>query len=74
MKSYDKHMHLKKKKEYEAFLVAVLKDLPANEDDTGSIPGPGRSTSHGATKAAYATITEHSCPRAHVLQPEEPEQ
>ena len=54
--------------------MAVLKDLPANEDDTGSIPGPGRSTSHGATKAAYATITERSCPRAHVLQPEEPEQ
>ena len=29
---------------------AVVKNPPANAGDTGSSPGPARSTCHGATK------------------------
>ena len=29
---------------------AAVKNPPANAGDTGSSPGPGRSTCHGATK------------------------
>ena len=31
----------------------VIKNLPANAGDMGSIPGPGRLHNHGANKPVY---------------------
>ena len=31
----------------------VVKNLPCNEGDTDSIPGPGRSLCHGVTESAH---------------------
>ena len=62
---------------------AAVKNLPANAGDTGSIPGPGRSTSCGTTKpvrhnywACALEPVRHNyrarAPRARALQQEKP--
>ena len=41
---------------------SVVKSLPANAGDTGSIPDPGRSHVLGGNICPYATTTEATCP------------
>ena len=57
---------------------SVVKNLPANAGDTGSIPSLGRSHMPLATKRRapqpLITITEAHGPRAHALQQEKPPQ
>ena len=40
---------------------SVVKSLPANAGDTGSIPDPGRSHMPGGNICPYATTTEPTC-------------
>ena len=60
---------------------AVIKNLPANEEDTGSIPGQGRSHMPWSNWARApqllslcSTTTEARAPRAHAPQQEKPPQ
>ena len=58
----------------------VVRNLPANAGDTGSIPVPGRFTCHGTTKHVHpnygAAVLQllKSTPRACALQQEKPPQ
>ena len=49
----------------------VVKNLPCNARDTGSIPSPGRSHMPW-DKSLCATATELTCPRAFALPQEKP--
>ena len=58
---------------------AVVKNLPANAGDTGSIPGSGRSHALWSNQARVpqllslcTTTTEAHAPRARALQQEKP--
>ena len=60
---------------------AVVKNLPANAEDTGSIPGPGRSHMPWSNWARApqllsprAATTEAHAPRARAPQQEKPPQ
>ena len=48
---------------------SVVKNLPANAGDTGSIPGPGRSHMHGATKSVCLEPVLHSKRSYHKEKP-----
>ena len=58
----------------------VVRNLPANAGDIGSIPVPGRFTCHGTTKHVHpnygAAVLQllKSTPRACALQQEKPPQ
>jgi len=66
-----------KQKEYPAVDVtgdSVVKNLPANAGDRGSIPAPGRSYLSWDDEAYVPQLLKPTYPRAWVAKPEKPAQ
>ena len=51
----------------------VVKNPPANAQDTGSIPGPGKSPQAAEQLSSYVTTTEPMNPRSCALKQEIPQ-